>query len=182
MHPPAGVAIEARDGVHPGQHVRSWIARYSYEIRVTQANRLACVAPTDTPQAPGGRWGLGRGVPGVRVADRHFASTLAAFRMGDQRAISAFTKASNFAGVRSSLPGSDPPRSDRRLRTPGSSSAWSSVSASLSMIVLRRALGRKNAGPDAHLIVDAGFLCRRDVGKDRQALLCGHGVGLDRAA
>src|SRR3954453_15552642 len=58
-----------------------------------------------------------------RRALRHFASTLAALRIGDQRAISAFTKASNFAGVRSSLLGNDPPRSDRRLRTPGSSSA-----------------------------------------------------------
>src|SRR4029078_4375669 len=35
--------------------------------------------------------------------------------------------------------------------------------------VLRRALGGKDAGPDAHLIVDSGVLRRRDVGEDRQA-------------
>src|SRR5215475_7577222 len=63
----------------------------------------------------------------------HFASVLAVLMMGDQRAISAFTKASNFAGVRSSLLGSDPPRSASRFFTPGSSSAWSSARASLSM-------------------------------------------------
>src|SRR6266508_3014160 len=73
----------------------------------------------------------------------HLASTFAALRMGDQRAISAFTKLSNFAGVRSSLVGSDPPRSASRVWTPGSSSAWSSAAASLSMMSLGVPLGAK---------------------------------------
>ncbi len=57
----------------------------------------------------------------VRVV--YFPSMFAALRMGDQRAISAFTKLLNFAGVRSPLLGSDPPRSASRVWTPGSSSA-----------------------------------------------------------
>src|SRR5262249_48882890 len=60
-------------------------------------------APQDTPCPP-----------------HYLPSTFAALRMGDQRAISAFTKLSNFAGVRSSLVGSDPPRSASRVWTPGS--------------------------------------------------------------
>ena len=48
----------------------------------------------------------------VRVV--YFPSMFAALRMGDQRAISALTKSLNFAGVRSPLLGSDPPRSASR--------------------------------------------------------------------
>jgi hypothetical protein len=48
----------------------------------------------------------------VRVV--YFPSMFAALRMGDQRAISALTKPLNFAGVRSPLLGSDPPRSASR--------------------------------------------------------------------
>src|SRR5262252_4276419 len=81
---------------------------------------------------------------GCRMASgNHLASTFAALGMGDQRAISAFTKLSNFAGVRSSLVGSDPPRSASRVWTPGSSSAWSSAAASLSMMPFGVPLGAK---------------------------------------
>ncbi len=62
----------------------------------------------------------------VRIRDcsaPYFPSLFAAFRMGDQRAISPFTKLANFAGVRSSLLGSDPPSPASRAWTPGSSSA-----------------------------------------------------------
>jgi hypothetical protein len=56
-------------------------------------------------------------------SSRYFPSMFAALRMEDQRAISAFTKLLNFAGVRSPLLGSDPPRSASRVWTLGSSSA-----------------------------------------------------------
>jgi hypothetical protein len=45
----------------------------------------------------------------------------AVFKMGDQRAISAFTKRSNEAGLRSFLAGIEAPRSARRFATAGSS-------------------------------------------------------------
>jgi hypothetical protein len=48
-------------------------------------------------------------------------SAIAVLRMGDQRAISALTKLSNFAGVRSSFFGIDPPRSASFALTAGSS-------------------------------------------------------------
>src|SRR5262249_3761195 len=64
-----------------------------------------------------------RGIRDITSPPHYLASTFAALRMGDQRAISAFTKLSNFAGVRSSLVGSDPPRSASRVWTPGSFSA-----------------------------------------------------------
>ena len=63
--------------------------------------------------------------------------------MGDQRAISALMKASNLAGLRSCLAGSDPPRSAMRFLTPGSSSALSSAVASLPMISFDVPLGAK---------------------------------------
>src|SRR5262249_51172367 len=56
-----------------------------------------------------------RGIRDITSPPHYLASTFAALRMGDQRAISAFTKLSNFAGVRSSLAGSDPPRSATRV-------------------------------------------------------------------
>ena len=73
--------------------------------------------------------------PGDKPRDdsTHFASVLAALRIGDQRAISALTKLSNLAGDRSSLVGSDPPRSAKRFSTAGSSSALSSAAASLAI-------------------------------------------------
>src|SRR5258708_26982825 len=49
----------------------------------------------------------------------HFASTFAALRMGDQRAISACPKLAKCAGVRSSLAGGDPPSPARRGWTTG---------------------------------------------------------------
>jgi hypothetical protein len=56
----------------------------------------------------------------------------AAFRIGNQRAISAFTKRPNFAGVRSLLGGIDPPSSATFALTLGSSRDWLSAAASLS--------------------------------------------------
>src|SRR6516165_840697 len=44
-----------------------------------------------------------------------------------------------------------------------------------------RALGRENPGPDAHPIVDTGFLRRRYVGQHSQAPARGDAVRLDRA-
>jgi hypothetical protein len=49
------------------------------------------------------------------IGEIYFPSVFAALRMGDQRAISAFTNSLNFAGARSSLLGSDPPRPVSRL-------------------------------------------------------------------
>ena len=43
----------------------------------------------------------------AHFAAGHFTSALAAFRMEDQRAISACTKVANFAGVRSAFTGID---------------------------------------------------------------------------
>ena len=82
----------------------------------------------------------------ARAAD-HFAPVSAALRIGDQRAISAFTKPPNFAGERSSLPGIEPPSSARRFCTSGSSSALSSAAASLSIDLLRRALRARKCRP-----------------------------------
>ncbi len=48
--------------------------------------------------------------------------------------------------------------------------------------LLRHALGREDAGPDAHVVVDSGLLGGRDVGQRRQALGGGDAVGLDLAA
>src|SRR4030081_833077 len=63
--------------------------------------------------------------------------------MGDQRAISAFTRRAKLAGVLSGLAGIDPPRSASRFLTEGSSSALSSAAASLAMISLGVHLGAK---------------------------------------
>src|SRR4029079_18516682 len=67
----------------------------------------------------------------------------AAFRMGDQRAISAFTRRVKLAGVLSCLAGIDPPRSARRFRTDGSSSALSNALDSLVTISLGVPFGAK---------------------------------------
>src|ERR1700738_1829112 len=95
-------------------------------------------------------------------------SAIAAFRIGDQRAISAFTKLLNCAGVRSSLLGIDPPRSASFVFTPGSSRDRSSAAASLSMTPLGVPLGAKNPSLNAHLIVHSQFLRGRHIGKRRQ--------------
>jgi hypothetical protein len=58
-------------------------------------------------------------------------SAIAVLRMGDQRAISALTKLSNFAGVRSSFLGIDRPRSASFALTVGSPKDRSSAVASL---------------------------------------------------
>src|SRR6201982_1881070 len=73
----------------------------------------------------------------------HFCATFAAFRMGDQRSISAFTNWPNCAGVRSLLGGIDPPSSASFAATPGSSRAVSSAAASLSTIGFGVPLGAK---------------------------------------
>src|SRR6266404_1823526 len=84
------------------------------------------------------------GSSGARADAPHFASALvAALRMGDHRAISALTKLLNFAGVRSSLLGSAPPRSANRAWTSGLSSAWSSAAASFSTTAFGVLLGAK---------------------------------------
>src|SRR5215471_6900084 len=74
---------------------------------------------------------------------RHFAPTVDARRMVDQRAVSDFTKASNFAGVRSALGGIVAPSSDNRFTTVGSSRLRSRAAASLSTISLGVPLGAK---------------------------------------
>src|SRR4029079_18981674 len=61
----------------------------------------------------------------------YFPGSAAAFSTGAQRAISSFTYLSNAAGVRSALPGIEPPRLLMRVFTPSSSSALSSAAASL---------------------------------------------------
>src|SRR5260221_12407357 len=61
----------------------------------------------------------------------HFASTFAALRMGDERAITQCMTLAQFAGVRSSLAGSDPPTSARRGWTAAASPAWASAPAGL---------------------------------------------------
>jgi hypothetical protein len=48
------------------------------------------------------------GVCFALFAAGHFAPTLASYRMGDHRAISAWTKIANFASVRSAFTGIDP--------------------------------------------------------------------------
>ena len=63
--------------------------------------------------------------------------------MGDQRTISAFTRRSKTAGLRSALAGIDAPRSPSRFCTDGSSSALSSAAASLSTISFGTPLGAK---------------------------------------
>src|SRR5262249_34435011 len=68
--------------------------------------------------------------------------------MGDQRAISAFTRRAKLAGVLSCLAGMDPPSSAMRFLTKGSSSALSSAAASLAMISLGVPLGAKMPAPD----------------------------------
>src|SRR5260370_10090391 len=84
------------------------------------------------------------GSSGARAYAPHFASALvAALRLGDHRAISALTKLVNFAGVRSSLLGSAPPRSANRAWTSGLSSAWSSAAASFSPTAFGVLLGAK---------------------------------------
>ena len=67
----------------------------------------------------------------------------AAFRTGDQRAISACTKRSNFAGVRSFLGGIDPPSSATFALTPGSSRDLSSAAASWARMGFGVPLGAK---------------------------------------
>lgn len=67
----------------------------------------------------------------------------AAFRTGDQRAISACTKRSNFAGVRSLLGGIDPPSSATFGLTPGSSRELSSAAASWARMGFGVPLGAK---------------------------------------
>jgi hypothetical protein len=62
----------------------------------------------------------------------------AAFRISNQRAISAFTKRPNVAGVRSLLAGIDPPSSATFAFTAGSSRDWSSAAASLSTMGVGR--------------------------------------------
>src|SRR5215831_13936871 len=125
-----------------------------YIAKAVPAAIAVCVCPraligVPRPPADDGKLLPSAQAFGSLVADaawhpgHHLASTFAALRMGDQRAISAFTKLSNFAGVRSSLVGSDPPRSASRVWTPGSSSAWSSAAASLSMMPFGVPLGAK---------------------------------------
>ena len=67
-----------------------------------------------------------------------------------------------------------------RLLTPGSSSALSSATASLATISFAVPFG-EDAGPDAHLIIDARLTCGRHIGQCRQALGAGHCIGLDGA-
>jgi hypothetical protein len=89
--------------------------------------------------------GTPRGRVGVwkNVTSFHFCATFAAFRMGDQRSISAFTNWPNRAGVRSLLGGIDPPSSASFAATPGSSRALSSAAASFSTIGFGVSLGAK---------------------------------------
>src|SRR5712691_9271997 len=105
--------------------------------------RLHMQTPVDRcSNPPGGDSKLFQ-VRKVSAALLHFAPTVEALRIGDQRAISACTKALNFAGVRSALAGSDPPRSASRFWTSGLSSALSIAEASLSTIGFGVPLGAK---------------------------------------
>ena len=67
----------------------------------------------------------------------------AAFRIGDQRAISAFTSRAKLAELRSCLPGIDPPSSATRFLTKESSSDLSSAAVSLAVISLGIPFGAK---------------------------------------
>src|SRR3954464_13816921 len=67
----------------------------------------------------------------------------AAFRIGDQRTISAFTRRAKLAGVLSCLAGTVPPKSARRFLTDESSSALSRAAASFVIISLGVSLGAK---------------------------------------
>src|SRR5256885_13611495 len=86
----------------------------------------------------------GKSAEGRRgVAVCQFVGRDAAFKMGDQRAISALTKRAKLTGVLSCLAGIDPPSSASRFLTEGSSSALSSAAASLAMVSLGVPLGAK---------------------------------------
>ena len=100
----------------------------------------------------------------------HCAVTDAALRIGDQRAISAFTKASNFAGVRSSLAGTAPPRSARRFCNRGIVERLVERARELLDDLPGNALGGEDPGPDAHLVVDAELLGGRHVGQRGETL------------
>src|SRR6516164_6084457 len=67
----------------------------------------------------------------------------AAFKIGNQRAISAFTNRLNVAGVRSLLAGIDPPSSATFSFTTGVSKDWSSAAASLSTMGVGVPFGAK---------------------------------------
>src|SRR6266540_9767 len=69
----------------------------------------------------------------------------AALRIGVQRATSLLTSSASASGVRSLPSGSTLPRSSRRLRVAGSSSAFDSVSLSLATISLGVPLGANSA-------------------------------------
>src|SRR3954463_6147015 len=67
----------------------------------------------------------------------------AAFRIGDQRTISAFTRRAKLVGVLSCLAGIVAPKSARRFLTDESSSALSRAAASFAIISLGVPLGAK---------------------------------------
>jgi ABC transporter substrate binding protein len=94
--------------------------------RLNRFKRFRCAGPCDQ-----------------RLAVCQFVVRDAAFRMGDQRAISAFTRRAKLTGVLSCLAGIDPPSSASRFLTKGSSSALSNAAASLAMISLGVPLGAK---------------------------------------
>src|SRR5262249_47695735 len=80
-----------------------------------------------------------------RCCPAYSALTFAIFISGVQRAISLVTKAASACGPRFDLAGISQPRSARRLRTFSSSSALSSVSASLSTTAFGVPLGANKA-------------------------------------
>ncbi len=92
-----------------------------------------------------------------RPAERPHAQFVlpeAALRIGDQRAISAFTRRSKVAGLRSALGGIDAAELAQPLLHRRIVERLVERGGELVDHLLRRALRREDAGPDAHLVVD----------------------------
>ncbi len=102
--------------------------------------------------------------------------------IGVHRAISLFTSAARGRGPRLALSGISLPRSSRRLRVTGSSSALSSAPSSFSRIGPGVALRREQPAPCRCLeFRKAGLRRGRDVRQHRTARLRSDGEGLDGA-
>jgi hypothetical protein len=122
----------ARYRYHQPQTPKSWRryarsrtpAKGEAEIGMQQINVILPVAGADYV---GPLQAELQGYVDFAVSVLKFGFADAVFKMGDQRAISAFTKRSNAAGLRSFLAGIEAPRSARRFATAGSSRALSSV-------------------------------------------------------